>query len=106
MRILLENGADPGAEDVNGFTPLHYAAMHSHFSLAALLLSGGADPNAHGCGFTVLHNAAGSGKKEYVELLLSRGADAGIRNRGGKTALEIAEARGYSDIAALLRPYL
>jgi hypothetical protein len=39
---LLEQGAEPGAEDGGGVTPLHYAAAEEHTRCALLLLAHGA----------------------------------------------------------------
>ena len=46
LRFLLENGADPNAIDVDGTTPLMYAALYGHLEMMHLLLEAGADINA------------------------------------------------------------
>lgn len=60
---------------------------------------------------TLLLIAAKGGKNDMVELLLKRGADRNIRRRGlpgqepfyceGKSALEMAEMKGFEDITRL-----
>ena len=45
MRLLLEAGADPNAQQQAGFTPLHEAAHSDDVEMARLLLDGGADPS-------------------------------------------------------------
>jgi ankyrin repeat protein len=52
---------------------------------------------------TPLHNAALMGHLEIVRLLLDRGAQPNIIAGDGRTALDIAEARGAAEMAALLR---
>mmetsp|Transcript_25989 Transcript_25989/g.22911 ORF Transcript_25989/g.22911 Transcript_25989/m.22911 type:complete len:99 (-) Transcript_25989:168-464(-) len=42
--LLLQNGADPNAQDITGRTPLHLAAMTNHLIQAKLLISHGASP--------------------------------------------------------------
>ena len=49
-----------------------------------------------------LHVAVMHGRKDIVDLLLAHGADASLTNGEGKTALEIAQAKGYQEVAALL----
>ena len=39
-----------------------------------------------------------SGRIEVVRLLLKHGAESGVQNEEGKTALQIAAARGYNKI--------
>lgn len=52
-----------------------------------------ADVNYQGpFGNTLLHGAAISGNAREVKRLLAAGADPGIRNREGRTPLEITEA--------------
>ena len=50
-----------------------------------------------------LHSAALSGHLELARVLLDGGADASARADDGLTPLEIAEAKGRTDVAALLR---
>ena len=44
VKILLERGANPNAEDDAGRTPLHDAAFKGHVEIVKLLLERGADP--------------------------------------------------------------
>lgn len=53
-------------------------------------------------GDTALLLAAGDGLMKHVQLLLQHGADVYARDGTGRTALELAAARGYADIAQIL----
>lgn len=58
-------------------------------------------------GNTALMHAVAIKHESIIELLLSKGqANLGLRGSDGKTALEIAEKRGYKSIAQLLRRYI
>ncbi|KAL2292969.1 hypothetical protein FJTKL_07995 [Diaporthe vaccinii] len=68
VRWLLENGADPNAQDVEGVSPLKYALFRMDFEAVDLLLQYGADPTQVGdlihrlmtCDVEeILHNASG-----------------------------------------------
>lgn len=50
-----------------------------------------------------LCHAAYSGQSEVVKFLLGRGADASITDTNGKSALDIARARGHEDCVNILR---
>ncbi len=105
---LLDRGAD-----VNGNTgsdkvsPLMYALFGASHSVANLLLKRGASishKNVHGT--LPLHYAVAYGAPvDTVKLMLEAGASAHINtpNEHGRTPLEVAEARGYPDVAAMLR---
>ncbi len=51
---------------------------------------------------TPLHEAARGGQRGIVELLLAAGADPSLRDREGKTAMEIAQTAGHRDVIGLL----
>ncbi len=116
IHALLELGADPNYDDLDGFpslvAALSFAGDGSDRSqadvhqLLELLLAYGADPNQRGINdCTPLHYAAGADDDRAVEILLAHGADptarTGIDDR--ETPLEGAERAGRLRAAAALR---
>ena len=78
---------------------------HTEF-VRALGGTHGADLDAQDSGgSTPLHFAAYYGKTAAARALLELGADASLRTKQGKTALEIAEAKGNPETAELLRDH-
>lgn len=109
ITALLDAGADPLLENINGETLLHTLAKYTSVGLTGipLLLDAGVDvdlPNNNG--ETPLHLAAGEGRAgAYVALLLEAGADPGLRTAEGDTPLHSAVAAlrpDSSTIAALV----
>ena len=90
---LIEAGADAGARDDNGNTPLYNAASsNANPSVIKALIEGGADPGArNGDGDTPLHEAAANANPAVILALLEAGADPGARNEDGDTPFDYAE---------------
>ena len=110
--LLLEHGADINARNDNGWTPLTFAA-HSHFELARLYVSRGADVNPNMptdtvngicriSGITPLYGAVRSDSLNTVMLLVEHGADINIPDDNGVTPLHYAVGNGNSEIARYL----
>jgi ankyrin repeat protein len=84
VRLLLARGADPGASDSQGATPLIAAADNHDQASIRLLVEAGAGVNARNQGgFTPLIGAATNGNLEAVRLLLAKGAAVDAGNSGG-----------------------
>ena len=74
-----------------GYTPLHIASQHGHYSMAKLLIEHGADSNAGDCnGSTPLHIVACHDIPSFVPLLLEAGANINARAMNGSTPLHSA----------------
>lgn len=116
IRTLLEIGANPDAPADDGFPPL-IAALSCTREVAGatrrtdvdgiirLLLSFGADPNQRGINdYTPLHMAVAERNPLAVQILLDGGADPELRTRIDEceTPIEMADAAGLTDIAAML----
>ena len=107
--VLLEYGANVGAEDNKGRTPLHDAMNYrtikkfGKVEVVRVLLEHGANVGAEDNeGRTPLHLAAKCGEIEVVRLLLEHGANIGAEDDGGETALQVASAVGDDETMKLL----
>jgi ankyrin repeat protein len=117
IRTLLETGADPNAPVDDGFPPLIAALSCTREvrgtarrtdveDIVRLLLSFGADVHQRGINdFTPLHMAVAERNLAAIQLLLEHSADPDLRTRIDEceTPLEMAEAAGWAEGAALLR---
>ena len=101
--LLIANGADVNAKNVDGQTPLDVAVDWFNDELADLLrkvghieavkqhLAAGTDVNAKGeYGYTPLHEVAWWGYTEIAELLIAEGADVNAKTNIGETPLDAA----------------
>ena len=103
-RLLLSYGANINAVNNYGTTALILAAAEGHSDMVRFLVSSGADINAQNDnGDTALIQAAYNGSAEDVRILLDAGADPGVAAGDGKNAADLAEERGYPEIAVMIR---
>jgi ankyrin repeat protein len=94
--ILLEYGYNVNQADVNGYAPLHLAALKGDINVIYLLVEWGAKINAKTKDQkTPLHLAVRYGNKEAVNLLLYLGADPNQRNDDQKNPLDVAIYEAY-----------
>ena len=96
-RILIANGADIQAEDLDGCKPLHRAASGGCLRVIKLLLRNGAKVGAVAGDYNnqPLHCAARQGHKEVVQLLLDEGASIDAKTSRGITAFMEATTHGH-----------
>ena len=79
---LIEYGADPNEQYINGNTPIHIAAMKSNLDAINLLCEFGTFINAqNNDGNTALHIAVLNSWAEGIKLLIERGCSQSIENR-------------------------
>ena len=96
MRLLLDSGADPKLKNRTGQTALMFAAAAGRgrpeqdaIDAVTLSVDHGADVNAaNDAGQTALHLAVDS-SDAIVSLLASRGAKLDIKDKQGRTALDV-----------------
>ena len=109
VRQLLDMGADPNYEALDGFPSLFVAIDSGRADagdLLALLLRQGAHPDQRGINdWTALHHAVARRDLAAVRLLLAHGADPHLRTRidDCSTPLEDALAAGFAEAVAAMR---
>ena len=100
---LIKEGADIGARDKQGNTPLHIAGRCNKDVIALMLIHEGADVDAkNNAGNTPLHWAVRFNAKEVAEMLILAGAEVNSENKHGLTPLDRALAEGHFDLAQIL----
>ena len=110
MRDLLSRDIDSNARDRHGQTGLMLAAHAGHLATVQLLIDHGADLNVTAkFGLSAVMLAVIAGHKEIAQALAHAGADLTLQGTGapgfvGKTAADLAGARGWSDLAIELAP--
>ena len=110
MRDLLSRGIDPNARDPHGQTGLMLAAHAGHVAAVQLLVDHGVDLNVTAkFGLSAVMLAVIAGHKDIAQVLARAGADLRLRGTGapgfaGKTAADLAGARGWNDLAIELAP--
>ena len=88
---LLAAGVDKDVQNSDGYTALHYAALHDDTTCTRILLDAGASPSMENRLMrTALHVAVLAGKPSEVQILLEYGADVDAVDTFGRTALHYA----------------
>ncbi|HKQ79010.1 MAG TPA: ankyrin repeat domain-containing protein [Blastocatellia bacterium] len=89
---LLQAGCDVNAADVNGRTPLMYAALYNRPTAVQLLLEAGANVRAQDKdGMTALDLTKKMGNQEIIKLLNSSSVQPGAAKKPGASAVNTAE---------------
>ncbi|MCW3051445.1 MAG: Ankyrin [Chthonomonadales bacterium] len=88
-------------------TPLYTAARYADVKIGEIMaermLANGAAPNIHQKDdHSVLHAAAEVGNASLVRMLIRKGANVALKNRAGKTPLDIAREKQHAETAMLL----
>jgi ankyrin repeat protein len=101
VRLLLDRGANPDAQNEDGGSALMYAVDDP--GKTQLLLERGANPNLRsGEGRTALLIAAAAGIDSTVKLLLDKGADVNVPLADGRGVLALAAGAGNPGLLKLL----
>ncbi|CAL0316700.1 unnamed protein product [Lupinus luteus] len=110
IKSLHREGAGLEWMDREGKTPLIVACMNLElYDVAKVLIELGANINAYRPGRnagTPLHHAAKRGLESIVKLLLSHGANALVLNDDCQTALEVARAKGHTNVVRAFESHL
>lgn len=107
---LLGQGADVNAPNRHGQTALMLAAHTGRYAIVELLIAHRANLDVTAkFGLSALMLAVVSGHAEVARLLAKAGADLSLRGTGapgfaGKTACDLALARGMRELSAELKP--
>jgi ankyrin repeat protein len=102
-RTLIRQRVNVNTPDVDGSTPLQWAAHWNDLETVKTLLAAGAKPNAaNRYGVMPLHEAATIGSAAIVAALLRAGAQADAVYGEGETALMLASRSGSIDSVKLL----
>ena len=91
VKILVDQGVNPNAQNGVGCTPLMLAAKYCWWKVAQFLLSLH-DINLEArceTGWTALVFAAGNGHLKLVKLFLDRGAEPAVVDKSGRTVLDL-----------------
>tara|TARA_Y100001934_G_scaffold48840_1_gene59352 strand:- start:972 stop:1805 length:834 start_codon:yes stop_codon:yes gene_type:complete len=121
VKLLVANGANIDAVEINGFTALNRAVVRMNVDIVKYLISIGADTSIKDLASeTLLHHAAKGfpdkngrrkrvsrnvnwiGSKEIVNILLANEADIYAENKVGFIPLNLAAQHGLNEIVELL----
>ena len=102
---FVSRGSDPLVSDLRGSNGLHYAARANKIGALEKILQRGPDVNcADGFGWTPLHWAAASTRisTQVIKALLIKCCNKKIKDRDGRTALDLAMMFDNSESVAVL----
>ncbi|CAN0187921.1 unnamed protein product [Pylaiella littoralis] len=99
MRLLLDEGVDPGVANNSERTALHRAAARGRDKALKLLISKKAKVDGKDkCGYTGLHLAAMHDEAEAMRALLEAGADIEVKDALGYTAAHFCSDRLWTKL--------
>jgi len=107
VKALLFVGASANAKSLDGWTPLHVAAVYGHADAAKILIDAGASVDAMDKdGWTPLHEATRWNHADVAKVLLEAGASVDARTRGGKTPFSIALDNEKYDLVKVIQAWI
>lgn len=104
VKIIINQGVDINAQTPEGDTALHMTGWNTNnLDLIKYLVACGANINTtNNDGYTPLMDAATLGKNDILSYLLKQGAQKALKNKNGKTALDLATAKNNDAAIQLL----
>jgi len=103
LNRLLDESADPNAQDGDGITPLHLACMENRQNLAMILMSRGGDGSVvDESRRSPLHYAVEKGLTRIVQTLLEYDTYMEGKDRNGLTTLHVAVGEEVSQTLQIL----
>lgn len=104
---LHAKGENIDEANTDGITPLIYAVNLNQKESLAALLNAGADVNKadNTFGNTALHHALLQCNVASARLLLEGGADVTLRNKEGKSSLDLVKSAHKDEMIALVKKY-
>jgi len=101
---LIKNGANLQLKSEKGSTPAFLAAQKGDLAVMKAIAEAGGDLETQGpSSLTPVAFAAYFGHEAVVRFLIDQGVDLSVRDVDGNSALDLAEAQGFNDIARMLR---
>ena len=106
MKLLIDKGSDVNVycEDylIEACQPIIYSVLVASIDAVKLLLKSGGDVNSKelGSGVTPLHISTNNGMKEMTEFLLENGGDSLTKTTDGRTPLDNAVKKEFTEIIA------
>ena len=104
-QYLLDRGADINARNRDNWTPLFYVVFQGHIEFARMLLKRGAVVNDWDADGDTLLIQAVSRSIQALRLLLEHGADVNVRNKIGRTPIQLASLLRLQEAVELLSEY-
>ncbi|KAI1378113.1 ankyrin [Hypoxylon crocopeplum] len=103
-KLIIEKGANVNYRDFTGKSPIYWANACHNAKLMELMLAHGGEVNYfyNDEDPTILFQAARWGHKSNAEILLRHGANWAVKNKTGKTAIDIARDMRHHEIVELL----
>ena len=97
-------GDEKNLRDVDGFTPLHFAARFGHLKILEMIMEAvqNKNPITNNRRVTPLHLAAMHGRVEVIDLFMKMIKDKHPRTLGGATPLHMAARNGHVKVCMLI----
>jgi ankyrin repeat protein len=114
IRELLRSGADPAAVDGSGKNSLHlaFSAFFSSPEKLNAILEKISEVNVqdregntplHHTMLRILRTGSWPALRNRIEILLKKGADLDIKNKEGKSVMDLASESGFGEIIDLMK---